>query len=277
MVDLERIVPLKPGGAATPLFCVHAGSGSAYTYLDLARLLDADRPVYGIEAPGFDNDREPVRSLPALSTEYSETLRELRPEGDFVLLGWSLGGVIAFDVAQRLSAAGSTVRQVVLIDVGLPLVEEVPPEKEIVRWFLRDVLATTGTPPAALETSLAGQPDEATGEALLLAAERSGALPAEFEAELLTDRYAVFRAHFEASCGFAVTEPYHGPVVHLIASGSPRQHMRWDTVATDLTEHTLPGDHHSIWLGENLPRLAGLVSAAVAAPAGGGPGPPRIR
>jgi thioesterase domain-containing protein len=269
MIDLERIVPLNPGGTATPLFCVHAGSGSAYSYLELARLLGDDRPVYGIEAPGFDGDREPVRSLPALSTEYAETLREFRPDGDFLLLGWSLGGIIAFDMAQRLTAAGARVRRVVMIDASVPQVTELPPEKEIARRFLREILATAGARPEALDRILAGQPDGASSEAIFLAAERSGEFPAELDADLLAQSYAVFRAHVEASFGFEVTEPYHGPVVHLIASESPREYMRWGRLATDLTEHIVAGSHHSIWLGDSLPRLAGLVRAALVLPMSG--------
>lgn len=272
MVDPERVVPLAPEGTATPVFCVHASSGSAYSYLPLARLLGADRPVYGIEAPGFDDDREPVRSLTALSAEYASTLRELRPDGDFLLLGWSLGGIIAFDTARRLTAAGARVRRVVMIDASVPRVTALPPEKEIVHRFLREMLATAGAAPTALDRVLAEQPDGAGGEAVFLAAGRSGALPADLDADLLTDRYAVFRAHVEASFGFEVTEPYHGPVVHLIASGSPWEHMRWGAVATDLTEHVVPGSHHSIWLGDGLRRLAGLTRAALADPA---PDPPK--
>ncbi|HEY5832850.1 alpha/beta fold hydrolase [Streptomyces sp.] len=257
-------MPLSPDGTATPLFCVHASSGSAYSYLELARLLGADQPVYGIEAPGFDGDREPVRSLHALSAEYAETLREFQPDGDFLLLGWSLGGVIAFDMARRLTAAGARVRQVIMIDVSVPRVAELPPEKEIARRFLRDMLSAVGAPPTALDRVLAGQPDEATSEAIFLAAESSGALPAELDADLLAERYAVFRAHVEASFGFEVTEPHHGRVVHLIASESPLQYMRWDKVATGLTEHVVPGSHHSIWTGNSLLRLAGLTRAALA-------------
>lgn len=264
MVDLERIVPLSPEGTATPLFCVHAVSGSAYSYLELARLLGADRPVYGIEAPGFDGDREPVRSVPALSAEYAETLREFQPDGDFLLLGWSLGGTIAFDMAQRLTAGGARVRQVILIDCSLPWVLELPPEKEIVGRFLRELLATAGAPLEALHRVMAGQPDEAISGTIFLAAERSGALPAELEADLLAERYAVFHAHIEASYGFEVTEPYDGPVVHLIASESPPYYPRWDKVATNLTEHIVPGSHHSIWTGDNLLRLAELARAALA-------------
>lgn len=264
MVDLERIVPLNPDGAATPLFCVHASSGSAYSYLELAKLLGADQPVYGIEAPGFDGDREPVRSVPALSGEYAETLREFEPNGDFSLLGWSLGGVIAFDMAQRLTAAGARVRLVILVDASVPTVTALPSEKEIARRLLHELLATLGAPSAGLDQVLAGLPDQAGSQAIFLATERAGVLPAELDAKLLAERYAVFRAHVQASYDFEVTEPYHGPVTHLIASGSLEYRMSWEKLATDLTEHIVPGSHHSIWTGDSLLRLAELVRFALA-------------
>lgn len=263
MVDLDRIVPLAPDGTTTPVFCVHASSGSAYSYLGLARLLGPDRPVYGIEAPGFDDDREPVRSLPALSGEYAEILRAFRPEGDFVLLGWSLGGIIAFDLAQRLTAAGARIRRVIMVDVSVPWVADLPPEKELVRRFLHDLLAGLSAPLSALEGILAGYQDDATSGAIFMTAEQSGELPEELDADLLAERYAVFRAHVEASYGFEVTEPYPGPVVHLIASESPRPFMHWDTMATNSIEHIVPGNHHSIWSGDNLARLAELTRAAL--------------
>jgi thioesterase domain-containing protein len=272
MTDLDRVVPLSPDGTATPLFCVHASSGSAYPYLELARLLGPDRPVYGIEAPGFDGGREPVRSLPALSAEYAATLREFRAGGDVALLGWSLGGIIAFDTAARLTAAGVRVDQVVLVDVSVPWVAELPPEREIVRRFLHDLLSGLGADPTAADHIAAGRPDaggpsEAGGPDVVAttfaAAERAGVLPAELDAELLAERYAVFRAHVEASYGFAVTEPYAGPVTHLIASDSPPAAMRWGPVAPHLTEHVVPGTHHSIWTGDGLHRLAQLVESAI--------------
>lgn len=61
-----------------------------------------------------------------------------------------------------------------------------------------------------------------------------------------------------------VTEPYDGSVVHLIASESLTSPMHWTGLATDLTEHTVPGSHHSIWTGDSLLRLAELARAALA-------------
>jgi thioesterase domain-containing protein len=272
MIDLDRIIPLHPQGSATPLFCVHAASGSAYSYIPLAELLGADQPVYGIEAPGFDGDREPVSSLVQLSAEYAETLRAFRPEGDFLLLGWSIGGTIAFDMARRLVAAGGTVRQVVLVDVSRPQPTELPSEKEIARRFLLELLATVDAPTAPVTAMLDTQPEAAGSHEIFRAVERAGALPPELDADLLTGRYSVFRAHLEALYRYGTDQPYSGPVTHLIASESPMPSVRWDGLATRLTEYTVPGSHYSIWTGDSLRLLADLVRAAIAGASGPEPG-----
>lgn len=262
MIDLDRIVPLDTEGTASPLFCVHSSSGSAYSYLGLAQRL-GNRPVYGIEAPGFDGGREPVRSLPALSAEYAQTLRAFRPDGDYLLLGWSLGGIIALDMARRLAEDGARVPLVIMVDVSVPNIDTLPPERDIVHRYLREVLAILGSSVTPGEI-LAGAPADASSAALFEAAERSGILPLELDADLLAERYAVFRSLVEASYGFEVTDPYDGPVVHLIATESQSEYMRWAAMATSLTEHTIDGNHHSIWSPSVLPRLASLVDDALA-------------
>jgi thioesterase domain-containing protein len=267
--DLDRIIPLAEVGDATPLFCVHAVSGSAYSYAGLANQLSAGqsgaagRPVFGFEAPGFDDDRTPLRSLPALSEEYVATLREFRPDGEYQLLGWSMGGVIAFDMAQRLAAAGVRVARLILIDVGLPWVADLPPEKEIQRRFMGDMMGIAGAPPAALDAVFAGLPDDVGPEVTFAAVEEAEILPEEIDADMLADRFAVFRAHIEALFAFEVTEKYDGPVVHIMSADSKPEYMRWDRVATDLTEHIVPGDHHSIWTPDRLPAMIGLIRAAL--------------
>jgi thioesterase domain-containing protein len=261
--DLERIVPLHEDGSKVPLFCVHAVSGSAYSYAGLVQLLGPDQPVYAFEAPGFDGGRSPVRSLPDLSAEYVTTLREFRSSGGYRLLGWSFGGVVAFDMAQRLTAAGAEVERLIMVDVGLPWVADLPPEKEIQRRFMADMLGIAGAQPEALDAVFAVHPDDVDPEVLFTDVETTGVLPEEIDADLLLDRYAVFRAHIEALFAFEVKLPYHGPVVHIMAAESLPRYMRWDTVATNLTEHTIPGTHHSIWSGESLVELSDLVREAL--------------
>jgi thioesterase domain-containing protein len=263
--DLGRIVPLQAGGSKPPLYCAHAVSGSAYSYLGLARLLGADQPVYGFEAPGFDNDRAPVRSLPALAAEYTAILREFQPTGPYQLLGWSLGGVLVFEMAKRLTAAGRTVSSLILVDAGLPEVMDLPPEREILRRYIRDMMGMSDESPAAPEAILSACPDDVAPVTVFEAVEAAGILPGEIDAGLLARQYAVFRAHLEAFYSIEVTGAYHGPAVHILASQSPAGDMRWGRLARDLSEHTVPGTHHSIWTGDGVVTMSEIIRQALRA------------
>jgi thioesterase domain-containing protein len=261
--DLTLLVPLQPEGPAQPVFCVHAVSGSALTYLPLARLLGPRQPVYGLEAPGLDSARPPVPSLPALAAEYVEILREVQPGDDYRLLGWSMGGAIAFEMARLLTDAGATVSKLILIDVLLSWFEPLPPERAIAHQFLVDLSRVVGDTHGAVVARLApvldGLPADADAPAVFDAVERARLLPEEIDAELMLDRYRVFRANVEAIYAYAVTGTYPGSAIHLMAEQSAREHMRWSTVIADLAEVVVPGDHHSIWTGDGL----GLIGKAV--------------
>lgn len=263
--DLDRIVPLQTSGSLPPLYCVHAVSGSAYSYAGLARMLGPDQPVYGIEAPGFDNERQPIGSLPALAEEYTALVREFSRQqygvdGGYCLLGWSIGGTLAFEMAKRLVAAGVTVSRLVLVDAGLPTVMPLPPEREILRRYVRDIMGRSEDSPPELDAVLEGLPADVAPEVVFEAVERAGILPEEIDADLLATQYAVFRAHLSALYSMELAGSYDGPVTHLLATQSPpEEDMRWSSFAPDLIEATMPGTHHSIWTGDNLAVLAEAV------------------
>lgn len=259
MADLERIVPLSTSGDGAPVFCVHAVSGSAYAYAGLARLL-GDRPVYGFEAPGFDNDRSPVPSLTALGEEYTDILREFQPEGPYRLLGWSLGGLVAFEMAKRLTAAGAKVELLFLIDAGMPIVMDLPPERETLVRYIRDMAGTTDVSPPGLDELAADWPEDVDPETVFEQVEAAGILPEEFDAYLLGEQYAVFRALLEGFYSIEVTGTHAGPSVHVLAERSPAEDMRWGRLLPDLVEYTVPDStHHSILTGDALVELTRLV------------------
>lgn len=271
--DTDLIVPLNPPGDGTPLVCVHASAGSAYSYLPLARLLD-DRPVLGIEAPGFDGEQAPVPSVPGLSARYAAALREVVPGGAVHLMGWSLGGLVAFDMARRLTAAGVEVGRVLLVDTSPPYRCPMPPETETATRFLHDVAASLGLDLPAGTDDLAARAG-GDADALFRAVAHLDAWPPELDAELLAGRYAVFHAHARAAHTYEAPGRYDGPVWHLVASQSPPQDGRWAELAPDYTERTVPGDHHSIWYGDGLERLAALTRSALDGPRT--PGESRMR
>ena len=95
----DTIVPLRPVTGTLPLYCVHPVSGSVFPYLTLAPLLGQEQPVYGLEAPGYEDDQPPVALLPELSERYVEEISQHAGGQPLCLLGWSMGGAIVQHVA----------------------------------------------------------------------------------------------------------------------------------------------------------------------------------
>ncbi len=112
--------PLSP---LTPLILVHAISGLALPNLALSPLSQHDRPVYGITSPTYGGDdryRLPS-SLRHVARQYLALIkREVQPMGPYLLGGWSMGGVIALNMADLLRQQHETVLHVIMIDSGCP-------------------------------------------------------------------------------------------------------------------------------------------------------------
>jgi thioesterase domain-containing protein len=110
------VVPLQPEGDRTPLFFVHAMDGEIVRYAGLARRLDRDRPFLAVRARGADGDEAPHTSLEAMVGDYVASVREIQPQGPYILGGVCLGGALALEMAKRLQAAGDEVSLVILVD-----------------------------------------------------------------------------------------------------------------------------------------------------------------
>ncbi|MFF9899091.1 non-ribosomal peptide synthase/polyketide synthase [Streptomyces longispororuber] len=108
------VMPLKGGGARPPVWFLHPGSGLAWSYLGMATRL-GDRPVYGIQARGFDGSPVP-ESFADMVLDYAEQVLAVQPDGPFHLLGHSLGGPLAHAVAAELQRRGHEVPVVGILD-----------------------------------------------------------------------------------------------------------------------------------------------------------------
>src|SRR5205823_1918690 len=94
------LVAIQSGGARRPFFCVHPGGGEVLCYYDLARALGPDQPFYGLRAVGLEGEAMPDTRIAAMAARYLDVLREQQQHGPYLLGGWSLGGVVAFEMAQ---------------------------------------------------------------------------------------------------------------------------------------------------------------------------------
>ncbi|MER7757851.1 amino acid adenylation domain-containing protein [Kitasatospora sp. NPDC097643] len=174
---LGVLLPLRPGGSATPLFCVHPGAGISWVYTGLLRHLDARIPVYGLQARGLTEPGALPDGIAEMAADYVAELRTVRPHGPYRLLGWSFGGMVAHAMAVQLQAAGEEVELLAVLDsfpelpaaTGRPLDADEPrtlaallaslghqpsedeDAEEVDRPLFRDLLRRDGSPLAALD------------------------------------------------------------------------------------------------------------------------------
>jgi len=113
------IVPIKPGGSKRPIFAVSGHGGDVFYLLGLARHLDAEQPMLGVQPPGLDGS-EPLRTVEALARYEIEQIRRYQARGPYLIAGHCAGGTIAFEVAQQLTAAGQQVALLALIGSAFP-------------------------------------------------------------------------------------------------------------------------------------------------------------
>ena len=122
------IAPIQTKGDKTPLFWVF---GSIPKLRYLANELGPDQPLYGLQWKGADGERVAASSIEEMAKYSLERLRTIQEEGPYVLGGLCLGGLIAYEMAQRLQQSGERVEHLIMMDtptrhtnsyhVGLPI------------------------------------------------------------------------------------------------------------------------------------------------------------
>jgi amino acid adenylation domain-containing protein len=113
------VVPLHAGGTRPPLFVVHPAGGSVACYRALARALGHDQACYGLQSPALVGDEPPTASIGEMAERYLDEVAHIAPRGACLLAGWSLGGIVAYEMAHRLRTAGRDVPALILIDSGI--------------------------------------------------------------------------------------------------------------------------------------------------------------
>src|SRR5262245_54252378 len=103
-----------------PMFCFHGAGGTVLFFMPVARRLALLGPVYGVQCRGVDADVEPDRSMARMAERYVRDVVAANGQYPFRLSGFSLGGVIAHEVACRLIERGREVESLTLIDTLYP-------------------------------------------------------------------------------------------------------------------------------------------------------------
>jgi acyl transferase domain-containing protein/acyl-CoA synthetase (AMP-forming)/AMP-acid ligase II/thioesterase domain-containing protein/acyl carrier protein len=283
-------VALQPGGSRLPFFCMHPGALEVQCYEPLVRALGPEQPFYALQPAELDNYRlearldtvsegAPAGSLEDAAARCVEALREIRPSGPYLLGGWSMGGVLAWEVGRRLVAEGEEVARLVLLDSPAPPSSGEAPDDydddRLLPVFARYLGARRGR-----SLALAGR-DGRAGRLrdLLRAGIEAGAVPADFDEGQLLALLHVFKAGLLRSVrqlwtcrpeaggavSFPVTLLRPHQVLDAFADLFPDPAARWaELTSAGLETRRVPGDHYTLFLPDHAQELARELERSLA-------------
>ena len=231
----RSLVPLKPSGSRPPLYIVHGAGLHVFQFNKLAKYLAHDQPVYGLQAKGIDGVEAPLATTEEMAAHYVADVLAHDPTGPYALAGYSYGGIIAFEMARQLLAAG---RQVAFLGMLDTYAHQHSPLAHGWRWlFFRAKNLTYRS-------------------WLLLRLPRL--VLRYYSPNLLSGLLARFHGAAQEAYRLAPL-PLH---VHLFRNLEQTYHMEdekflgWRAFAAGVTVHDIPGTHYSLF---DLPHAQGCA------------------
>ncbi len=234
------LIPLTAGTSdQPPLILIHAIGGTITDYTALASALSGSYAVYGLQAPGLSEPGTTPSALGELVTRYTGMVREAFADSPYYLAGWSMGGVLAYEVTRELERDGAEVGLLALLDAPFKVPAGRRTDAEHLTWqFVHD---------AAQSLGMGDVPDAPAAELFgWLAAALGGGTTLNAQ---LRNRLEVFSAHYRLMTGYdpaASAPPVRAPAVIVSADDSPNAatRTRWPALLTGRVV-SVDGDHYS--------------------------------
>jgi thioesterase domain-containing protein len=261
------VIPLRSEGNDTTVFCICG----IHLYQELADQLAPRMPVVGIFLPCeeafYRSDPSPAAapSVEEMAAQYLVALRAAQPHGPYRLLGVSFGGVLAFEIAQQLLAAGERVECLAMLDSMLPRALR----RNWGRWAMEHWSRARRGGWRSIAVRVARRFDGGLGA--------SGGDPSRSDesARLEEIRQTIYRA----ATSRYLPRPYPGAAL-LVRATDPGffksdiadRSYGWGNIVRDLQFADVTGDHLSILRIPNVQALAAAVAAEIAR---GAPSAPR--
>jgi amino acid adenylation domain-containing protein len=237
----SSLVPIQTLGAQPAFFCIHGVGGNVVGFNRLGRHMAPDYPFYGLQSQGLDGNSPCLTNIEAMASHYIAEMRTVQPHGPYCLGGFSFGGLVAYEIAQQLRAAGEEVGLLVLFDTypgdvkaGTASFLKVLLKPSRKHWF-HDL-------PRALEKKIRRT-------------WRGWHVPKSL--------WDVHNANRAAAAKY-VLQPYPGKVTLVRATEKPLEgsfdpHALWKDLAGNLVVHEIASDHYDILLEPQVGKLSDRI------------------
>ena len=249
--DTSPLIAIQSHGRKPAFFSVHPAGGGIICYSALSRHLGVEQPFYGIQTPGLDGAAQPpLTRIESMAARYIEELRKVQSEGPYMLGGWSLGGVVAFEMAQQLRGQGFEVSLLALFDSYVPATPGPAIDDDaLLVQFSSDISGLYELEESL--TDLQARTIEERLTSLLQEVVRKGCAPPDLNLKQLTRLFEVFRTNVRALLSYK-PQSYPGRITFFraseqIADISADPAKDWRNIAAEGVEvHVVPGDHYTM-------------------------------
>jgi thioesterase domain-containing protein len=264
-ITLDSLVPLKASGNKMPLYIVHGYDMNVLSFTAVAKHMDQDQPVFGLQPKGLNNTEEPFTYMEGIAAEYITEILAQNPSGPYALAGYSFGGYIAYEMAQQLQAMGKQVKLLGMFDAYAYSEKDLDPAPDkLKRKIARQV-------PKALFilNSLVKQPMETIGYQSYITKEKlkglfGGGKPDKenTKEDKVFERYEYAYRHY-------TLKPYEG-VIDLFRVQKrlyfldDMKYLGWRPYAKKgMRVHEIPGDHKTFIQVPNNKDFAKILQNAL--------------
>ncbi|GAA2726993.1 amino acid adenylation domain-containing protein [Actinocorallia aurantiaca] len=253
-LGLDVLLPIRTKGEGAPLFCVHPASGLSWPYFALLPHLPG-RPVYGLQSRTLREAGYRAASIREMAEDYVAEMRKVRPSGPYHLLGWSLGGLVAFEAARILEEAGEEVELLCMLD-SFHSQDLEASEREVVPELMQAI---------GIDESVAGDdPLNPDLDAIMAELRARGDAFSTLEEEQLLAVYSTYENGLRIVDGYVPDGPVRADLLFFRATegllpDSPDPSI-WDPYVRGVERHDLAVEHHFLMEPEAVQKIAQVLS-----------------
>jgi thioesterase domain-containing protein/acyl carrier protein len=262
----SSLVELRAEGTQRPFFLAHPGGGNIFCYMELARQLGKDQPVYAFQSREVEKGAA-WPSIEQMAEHYVELLRGVQAQGPYSVGGLSLGGVVAFEMCRQLEAAGQKVSLLAILDVPAPGTREILDDDDLV--LMLDFAEGMGLSPKNISLPREQALKMSVHERLAYVIEQGqleGVVPTDLTFATAERLWEVFQENVRALMVYRGGS-YDGKITLFRTATTSSYYnedasMGWGEIAAGGVEiEDLPGTHHSIVRKPHVQTLASLLNA----------------
>jgi thioesterase domain-containing protein len=265
------VIELKPGEqSASTLFLVHPVGGYAHCYAELAGALRYPGAVYGLQA----DSRKPLATIEAMARDYLGTVQRVQGSGPYLLGGWSMGGMVAYEMARLLRAQDEQVGLLLMLDTVCPQyarehADASPPhdpDKALLAAIAAELAIELDASSEEHHRTLADQTLPELKAMLLELGKQQGRLPKDFTTDEFDSMFALLARNSAAARDYS--PPTFGAEIQLIRAKQNQYSHRslgWDSVAAHVTVKEQAGSHFTLLRRPQVFDLAKVIDDALRA------------